>query len=539
MTITPFALSLLGVEPVNQRRQPGQEEGDAVIPDEVQQVPELRPVRNSRRATSYYNSFQTVCSTSNDDPPSYETAARQRQPRRPAGYGKEVLPSYSCSVATGAKVLLQLESISPLHGPSESDWREVYVILRGTLLNIYRAKGDGAGKLLRSYTLQHAEVGIAPDTEHTVLVPQTRLAALLPSAARRKAWQKDPDLFRAERQYIIRLRAETDQILLAHSSETQIGSMINLISAGIDISNAIDERSIPRQCTIPRRRRRQRAEHTGDLNDPALVEEQERLLRNMYPAFAERTLDAHHEPERTATNTTGNEPTQLVRTPTREEDELDLAIIREDSAAPADRTPMQLDHSRSRPPMDRHTTSSSVHSAYSAEMMYATSPTNFSPSGKWEPQTTRTAQQVQRYIRRCTPVLMADAIRASDILICNGRRVKINWRMELMEEWELQPPSYNSHHFERELGLERTRSCSQNSATGSAEQDQPQTPSSLLAAEADDQITTAESALAHLEISKIAAVSVADKGLRCETAPKPRRSSHTGSEIHGGVVFCF
>jgi hypothetical protein len=127
------------------------------------------------------------------------------------------------------------------------------------------------------------------------------------------------------------------------------------------------------------------------------------------------------------------------------------------------------------------------------------------------------------------PVLLAESVRASDILICHGKRVKINWRMELLEEWELQPPTYKSHVFDLGLGLERTQSCSQHSTAESATQDAQQNSGSVLGGESDDQITPAEDGLANLELSKITSVATMDKAT-------PRE--HRQPEIHG-VVFCF
>lgn len=48
----------------------------------------------------------------------------------------------------------------------------------------------------------------------------------------------------------MRLRVETDQILLAHKSEDKILEMVHEIGAGIDLAPAIDERNISKQCTV-------------------------------------------------------------------------------------------------------------------------------------------------------------------------------------------------------------------------------------------------------------------------------------------------
>ena len=112
---------------------------------------------------------------------------------------------------------------------------------------------------------------------------------------------------------------------------------------------------------------------------------------------------------------------------------------------------------------------------YSAEMMHETSPENFNAAGKWKPPHTRTEHQVQRYVKRCMPTLPAEAVRASDVLICNGKRFKINWRMELLEGWELQPPSYRSHGFTKAAEVEPAQSIAAASLSGSAAQTNAQT----------------------------------------------------------------
>ena len=110
MAMNPLTLSLLGVELRHRRSRNEQLEGDATVPDTLQQVPELRPLRSSRRATSHYNHFQTVCSSTSDDPPSYAIATRHRpSQRQQSGLGREILPKYACTVAAEARVLLQLD----------------------------------------------------------------------------------------------------------------------------------------------------------------------------------------------------------------------------------------------------------------------------------------------------------------------------------------------------------------------------------------------------------------------------------------------
>lgn len=370
-------------------------------------------------------------------------------------------------------MLTMLESVNPLHDIGEGYWKEVYAEVRGTLLVLYRLKDKQRGRVLRSYTLQHAEIGLAPDSEHTVLIPQTRLAHLVPPFSREKAWRRDKKMYKAEPQHIVRLRVESDQFLLANSSEDMVHDFIEALSAAIDISHPIDERSQAKQCTMPRRRRRPRPqpeEATNDFNDPAFLAEQERIMRQHFPGLMEGSMvpaidstpvTAEQTGGAAAMSPTGR--TQSQSTP-REDEELDLSLLAEDGASPGPYSGSEL-----RPVVSRITTASTVVEDPIREASIV--PSNVDADGKWAPPHNRSAAQAQRYIRRCLPLLNSDAIRASDVLIYQGRRVKINWRMLSLENWELLPPSYASH-VDATPSTPLERSSSQ-SSSAAASTDQP------------------------------------------------------------------
>ncbi|KAK5004892.1 hypothetical protein LTR28_008354, partial [Elasticomyces elasticus] len=254
---------------------------------------------SAARITSYHAPFQTRCLSASDPPPSYSSAtARPRRPLtpRPTDNGLEPLPAYSCSVRKEGVMMLKVESKTPFEPLREASWRQVYVVLCGTQLAIHRVKNIGfgsrarpaAGAPLKRYTLQHAEVGLAADVDHAVLAPRTRIASLLPASARARAFRKDPRAFDVVKQHVLRLRPETEQILLADASEGEILDWIGCICAAIDIALPIDERSVPRPWTGYRRRRRDRTERVAAalLIDERFRLEQERILRDVYPALA-------------------------------------------------------------------------------------------------------------------------------------------------------------------------------------------------------------------------------------------------------------
>ncbi|KAF1353559.1 hypothetical protein BDV97DRAFT_290477 [Delphinella strobiligena] len=417
-------------------------------------APSSPPARsNTERRTSYYNSFQTRCSPATDDAPSYAVAARPaRFPSSPRHLdnGDEVLPKYTCSVLREGVMYMRIEKISPFQFLPKQQWRLVYVMVQGTQLRIHKIKTtrlgsdsvSEAGKLIRRYTLQHAEVGLAADVNDSILVPRTRLAHLIPVIARRKAFEKDPDLFRSDKQHAMRLRLESDQLLLAHSGEDILFKWVNSICAGIDIAFPIDERSLPRNMTLPRRRRRQqRTEAVDNLEDRRLIQEQERILRTMYPALGRSEEENANTLRRTDTTDFAQGLPDLTQTATIEQDgeDIDLAALSEEITL--------LQASISRPSASRQTTADSAISS--------------------SPSTTAPHQQF-RYIRRCMPVLLFDAGRASSIIMCHGRRLRINHRMDMLEEWELKPPTYDSHKFSTSLTTTPQRTSTYLSTTDTA-----------------------------------------------------------------------
>ncbi|KAF4554172.1 Hypothetical protein D9617_5g070490 [Elsinoe fawcettii] len=477
--LSPMALSILGLE------QAG------FLPTSCR---ELRPGRSSsrrtgtseRRVTSYYNQFSSRCAISNDAPPSYINAVRQgRFPPSPRylDNGNEFLPKYTCSVFKEGPMQMRLESCSPFLILPFQEWRPVYVVLQGTVLIIHKLKTTivgkvqvhSAGRVLRKYTLQHAEVGMAPDITHCVLVPTCRLATLIPPMARKKAHEKDPELFRVDRHYGLRMRSELDQFVLTYSAEEQIMSWVNHISAGIDIAPALDERALPRQCTMPRRRRRQQREvNASDMNDPRFIEEQRRLLA-AYPSMSggseaplQRTR-SNLEPVREDSVANSTAPAAAAD---QDQEDIDLSVIAEDA-------PVQRPGSSSSSP-ERSTVSNEAPQSTrpTAAELYAL---NFGADGKWAPPHPRTAAQAYRYIKRCQPILLGDTPRHSSVMIADGRYVRPNYKMDILEDWFLQPPTYEAHNFPDPLKTQlssHTNRTSYSSASGLTSQSGSRTASS-------------------------------------------------------------
>jgi hypothetical protein len=425
----------------------------------------VRP--RSRRVTSYHHPFQTKASPCNDPAPSYASATRTPKfPPAPRFFdnGREVLPKYTCTVSREGPMQMRIEKISPFQYLQKQDFRTVYVVLNGTQLSVHKIKTvqlaghslPTAGSLIKRYSLQHAEIGLATDVQYNQLLPASRLAHFIPTVARRKAFEKDPDLFTPISQVVLRLRLETDQFLLSDHSEERIFRWIHDLSASIDISLPLDERSAPKPCTIPRRRRRQR-EETENIDDRTVIQEQERIMREMYPSLARSIERGSEGAELSRTETYDNNALTLTTTLDQEAEDIDLSFLAEDLG--------QDQQASTRPGNLRQTTSSTLSTIASA-FQYETSPDNLGPGGKWAPPHARTNASQWRYIKRCMPTLLFDAPRATDIIICHGRRLRVNTKMDMLEEWELTPPAYDIHEFPE--GLDRSITMASSLATTSS-----------------------------------------------------------------------
>lgn len=186
--------------------------------------------------------------------------------------GREELPGYSPAVYREGLMCRKLELNTPYMSSGQRSWQLVYVQLNNTQLNIYavsqasqanashnnsasnnrRKLNSLAGyediaavtssrgnphslpgtlvgplridSLLRSYTLQYAEAGVATD------------------------YSKRPN--------VVRMRAEGEQFLLENSSQEDLIAWTNTLQTGIDVALPVEERALPRCRMIPRRRRR-------------------------------------------------------------------------------------------------------------------------------------------------------------------------------------------------------------------------------------------------------------------------------------------
>ena len=422
-----------------------------------------RNERNIQTTTyGYHNTFHThaLPSIAEDSPPSYDHAVAGS--RLTATTDSTVsdttsneLPQYSCSVQLDGPLAVHCELATPFLDAPDNRWHDIYAVLHGTQLSIHKAKLSGpfsskhkpatAGRLIRSYSLQHAEVGVAVDWRQGAPVPKSPFVKLVPPAARLLLWEADPQLFEPMREWVIRLRLETEQLLLCAESQDSMLTWVEQLCAAIDIAPPIEDRSEPRYRSLPRQNRRQReieglVDHMDNLPDEEasrrLVEQQERLIRRLYPHLATYSGQDAHETVRESRYPQASQ--QVAGAGEASQDDPDAEDL-----DPADVTE-GLQSPMSRPTTSASPASSSLPASESraAASTYAPKPESFDPKTSPSRPPPSPASQL-RYRKRCAPILLTSSPRVSDVVFHNNRRLRIDAAKQLLVPFEMSPPRYN------------------------------------------------------------------------------------------------
>ncbi|KUJ21461.1 uncharacterized protein LY89DRAFT_694908 [Mollisia scopiformis] len=383
-------------------------------------------------------------------PPNYDAllespTLRRRfniQPREDEG--REVLPPYSCEISVQSVFLRKMELEGAVHKASDRNWYKVLVTLQGTALSFHKYQKPGMfssssardasgrkiggpdfpsgvkrGLFLRSYNLQHADVGIAADY--------------------------------LKKRYVIRVRAEGDQFLLScHKIETVVLWLQSLFAA-IDLAPPLDDREIPRDLSIPRRTRRRLVARGGFSATPAntaLVREQEEIISTQFPRLAESVSppSSSSTPSLTPSRTNSSPtPTSSSATP--------ISISSPISSSPPTPTPTartSLLH-RARHAIQFPTSTSS----HSSSTHQPPNP-NLTSDGKWRPQHQWTHFYDMMYAKRCMAVLTQRSPRKSNLVIMKGKRWMVDWATGKLERCE--PPDYGEATVGREgVGMRDVR----------------------------------------------------------------------------------
>ncbi|KAA8614971.1 ph domain-containing protein [Pyrenophora tritici-repentis] len=437
----------------------------------------------------YHNTYHTHAQLPIGSPPSYSRAIdpetlrlldERTRTEKEAVRNMSAPPPYTCTVEIGGIVGIKQELSSPFQVSGHREWHDVYAILRGTQLSLYRIKNPRLlsknkqptpGRLLRTYSLQHAEVGVAADFKKTALVPKSPFAHLVPAVARPKLYESDPQLFEPVREHALRLRLEFEQFLLCPSTHEGMLDWIESFCAAVDISLPLEDRSEPRYRSLPRRSRRQRilenvqfAENIESLTSleagRRIVAQQEQIIRQLYPHLAGTRDTGSTQPSPAGDAEIEEFDPEDVRFPARVARDSLVRMSSQDSELRED------DSSESTSPSDPKST----------------------------PATRPSSAQTLRYRRRCAPVLLASSPRVSDVVFGKGQRFRISIKAHMLVEYTSHPPRYDAHGFSRSKRSPHTP-IRPNSATRVAEKTAPENvtpdrPSSPMRGVSDDSITS-------------------------------------------------
>ncbi|KAM4057065.1 pleckstrin-like domain-containing protein [Hirsutella rhossiliensis] len=198
----------------------------------------------------FYNHIMTAPQRRPSQPPPYRAGSPDhdrrprtgsRSPRDPKDKQATLsVPRYQSTLNIEGVFSKKHEIENTTKRAEDRHWHPVFVALQGTALNVYGVKKDWGwgktrdgptispdnppwvrkGKLEKSYSLLHADAGIAADYN--------------------------------KRRYVIRVRAETDQFLLSCVELSTFVKWLESLFAAIDVAAPIDDRDFPRDMSIPR-----------------------------------------------------------------------------------------------------------------------------------------------------------------------------------------------------------------------------------------------------------------------------------------------
>lgn len=425
-----------------------------------------RLLNNSRRPSLASNHFEY--------PPSYDFAVTglENLPQRKVkieprwNEGHEELPAYSCSITQHAVFLRKMELESAVHKAHDRSWYRVWVELQGTALTFYETKSLGLfsssksapnmtpdqppflkrGDQVRTYSLQHADVGIAADY--------------------------------TKRRYVIRVRVETEQFLLYCIEIETFLLWLESLSAAIDLAPPLDDRKLPVDTCMPWIRRWARAPGMNhlEINDN-LVRQQQQILTQQCPRLADDTIPEGAVPS--AAPTPENRPSttfsrrgdrspvmsrrqSMVSTTTIHEGRPALAVLptnRTSSARPlsppSDNTMNVPPPATTSLPVTRPNLgpSCSAPSAFQSCLSISSqpNPSISSETGKWQPTHQWSPVYDMMYAKRCMAVLLRQSPRKTNLIIMRGKQWIIDWATGALQR--CGPPDYGEVELVGPWGL--------------------------------------------------------------------------------------
>ncbi|OBT61767.1 hypothetical protein VE03_09097 [Pseudogymnoascus sp. 23342-1-I1] len=334
--------------------------------------------------------------------------------------GRETLPPYTCDLTLKAYFMRKSELEGPhLQPPSEHSnplrrapmrtWHRVHVTLQGTSLTInpcprINLKRSRPVTPPRCYSLQHAEAGIASDY--------------------------------LKRRYVIRLRVEADQLLLASDDATAHIAWLEALAAAIDLAPSLDERSLPEDASLPRpRRRRQQNRYVAPGSAAARrTAAAQAAVAAAEAAVAPPTRYAYVSQEPSPAPEPEPLPAPERAPPPIPEPELELAtplsaVDSTTSTRTSTDTPTPTVRPSHRPHPDPYNIYPPSLSTRGARNSAVTR------EGKWRPVHNWSPLYDLIYAKRCMATLLNGSPRKGPFVIMGGERWVVDWETGRCERW--------------------------------------------------------------------------------------------------------
>lgn len=382
--------------------------------------------------------------------------------------GCELPPAYTCTVAYEGRVGLKLEGTTPFDTIENGQWHDVYLALCGTMLSVHTCKApnpfrlslnliqekpaDCCGELVRRYTMQHAEVGLASDQPKFEYVPKP-LVQFFPTTSLDFLRYTEPQLFDTQRQYVIRIRVEGQQLLFRVTEADQREAWINALCMAVDLAAPLDERTEPRYQTLPRRRRGNRPRTDAQTS----VEEQEEICRRQFPHLLNEggdqadvdTTDGALVPSRHLTSREDDDDIRAAGDDLQGLDPEPQDLARESQELDTSFTLMDLEQAFERRLNYINNLFHNVNrffyesSTDTLEGSTATLQSSVDNSGKWDSNLSVDPAREARYRRRCMPALYSNSRYASTFVMRDGMRLEIDWEGRSLRLANPEPPRYS------------------------------------------------------------------------------------------------
>lgn len=216
-------------------------------------------------------------------PPSYISANPNPTVRYPVydiqrnALVEDQLPDYTPAVSGITLVIRKIELLSPYEVSASRNWRNLVMEINSTQLNFYTIDNLPFLGRIPSHRKKRGVYYFTEFEQHLILetITKNRDHYLTPrrlvrSYSLQMAKFGLPVDYK-KKNYCLRVRLETEQMLLKFVSLNDLLAWSNNLSIGINVSLDLSQRELPKDKTVPRRRRGRRRRRDRSHSDPEVI----------------------------------------------------------------------------------------------------------------------------------------------------------------------------------------------------------------------------------------------------------------------------